>query len=197
MRKGFAPIILGLSYLNQKQNQQLESNNNVSSQVDDSTTEHTPFNPTIIPTESDLKASSSPSTKCPINQIGNIKYNPPPNWKKIDEINCHPRYLSPGEEENFYNHPKKGALITISSNKNLVITDDCKAFAGEDTYVKPIKCTNLKGNKLDIYNIDYEGHYLIYLITYKNNYYEFRLGSNEETKYKPVIEQIVYNLEFL
>jgi len=142
-------------------------------------------------------AEASPTIKPPVclNQIGNIKYQPPPGWEPSQDF-CD-SFTSPDIEENYEGvTPKNGAELRISKFQGL-ISDDCKSEAENLSYFVLIKCTTVKGNKLAIYNLNYEGLHLIYYLNYNGEKYEFRISSAQRDKYKWVLDQIVNNLEYL
>ena len=152
------------------------------------------LSPTPITQQSEPTSKVNP---CIEDQIGDIKYKFPPNWRKLDN-KCDTRvYLSPGVEfSGFDPSQQEGAVISIG-NIQLAnsMNSECKS---DNPSLKPIKCTVVNGNKLYIFR-RYEGSWssLIYSLSYKNRYYEFWLSGKEETKFQPVLEQIVNNLEFL
>lgn len=204
MKRGFAPVLIillcfalltfGISYALDNKSKAVET----SIIPEPSTFEHSPFNPT---TYSPLPSTSSPSPSpnCPKNQIGDIKFTPPVGWVKEQEkrmYSCRSvYYVSPGSETVYAYYPTNGAILSVTSDDNLVGEDSVSHCKLDEWTVEPIECTTFRGNRLDKYYVNYEGRYLIYQLTYKNKYYNFKLGTNLEEKFKPELEKLIDSVE--
>jgi hypothetical protein len=195
MRKGFAlPLIIGLMlsisilaavYL------KFNKINNFSPSINNKVYTNPSSLVLNIPTPTTDPVPSNQKINCSKNQLGDIRFKPPLNWDRTSK-NCFLFFTGDGE---VYGYPANGARISINISSETMVTNKCESLYGET--IKPIKCTSLKGNKLDIYREDYEGHYLVYSLTYKNKIYDFALGTNQESNYRPVLEQIINTVELL
>jgi hypothetical protein len=150
--------------------------------------------PTPILQQSEPTSNEHP---CIEDKIGDIKYKPPANWKKLDD-KCDTRiYLTPGVEFNGFDPSKQeGAVIVIGGSTLAGQREENCALAGKS--LNQVICTISNNGKLHVFRL-WEGRSsaLVYSIFYKGHYYEFGLSGIEEKKYQPVLEQIVNKVEYL